>query len=78
MLGIIPDSETVLLNKVSICHQYQDSSDQIAAIAAENPSINTVWFVYVIDIKCADHSSNNMQEYGHTSQSHNCIFCATF
>ena len=41
------------------------SYDQIIAIAAENSSVNTVWFVYVIDIKCIDHSSNNINDYGH-------------
>ena len=35
------------------------------AIAAENSSINTVWFVYVIHVKCVDHSSNNIDECGH-------------
>ena len=35
------------------------------AIAAENSSINTVWFVYVIHVKCVDHSSNNTDECGH-------------
>ena len=36
------------------------SSDQIAVIAAENSSINTIWSVHVIDIKYVDHSSNNI------------------
>ena len=39
------------------------SNDQIVAIAAENSSINTVWFVYVIKVKCVDHSSSNIDGY---------------
>ena len=38
-------------------------NDQIVATATENLSINTVWFVYVIDIKCVDHTSNNIDDY---------------
>ena len=38
------------------------SNDQIVAMAAENSSVNTVWFLYVIDIKCVDHLSNNTDE----------------
>ena len=41
------------------------SNDQIVAIAAENFSIDAVWFVYVIDKKFVDHSSNNINNYGH-------------
>ena len=40
------------------------SNDKIVAIAAETSSTNTVWFVYVTDIKCVDHSSNNIDNYG--------------
>ena len=40
------------------------SNNQIVAIAAENSSIDTVWFVYVIHVKCVDHSSNNIDDYG--------------
>ena len=47
------------------------SNDQIVAFAAENSSIDTVWFVYVIDIKCVDHTSNDIDDYGHKSLSHN-------
>ena len=43
-------------------------NDRIVAIAAENSSIDTVWFVYVIDIKCVYHPSNNIDDYGHKSQ----------
>ena len=43
-------------------------NDRVVAIAAENSSIDNVWFVYVIDIKCVDHSSNNIDDYGHKSQ----------
>ena len=39
------------------------SNDQILATAAENSSINTVWFVYIIDKKCVDHSSNKIDNY---------------
>ena len=35
-------------------------NDQILAIAAENSFIDTVWFMYVININCIDHSSNNI------------------
>ena len=41
------------------------SNDQIVAIDAENSSINNVRFVYVIDIKCVDHSSKNVDNYFH-------------
>ena len=41
------------------------SNDEIVATAAENPSINTVWFMYVIEVKCVDHSSNNTGDIGH-------------
>ena len=41
------------------------SSDQTVAIAAVNSSVNTVWFVYPIDTKCVDHSSNNTDDYHH-------------
>ena len=41
------------------------SNDETVATAAENPSINTVWFVYVIEVNCVDHSSNNTDDYGH-------------
>ena len=34
-------------------------NNQIAAIASET-SINTVWFMFLIDIKYVDHSSNNI------------------
>ena len=40
------------------------SNDQIVATAVENSSIDTVWFVYVIEIKCVDHSSNNIDDHG--------------
>ena len=36
------------------------SNDQSVAIAAKSSSINAVWFVYVIDINCVDHLSNNI------------------
>ena len=63
--------ETGLLNKIllssvpEIFQRLWDSSDlvsnnQIVAIAAENCSVNTVWFVYVIDIKYVHHLSNNI------------------
>ena len=42
------------------------SNDQIVATAAENSSIDTVWVVYIIDINCVDHSSNNIDDYGYT------------
>ena len=38
-------------------------NDQIVTIAAENSSTKTVWFVNVIDIKCVDYSSNNIDNY---------------
>ena len=41
------------------------SNDQIVAIATENSSIDTVWFMYVIEVKCVDHSINNIDDYGH-------------
>ena len=41
------------------------SDDQIVAIAAENSFIDNVWFVYVIDVKYVNHSSNNIGDYGH-------------
>ena len=44
------------------------SNDQIVAIAAENSPINfcsIVWFLYVIYVKYFDHSSNNIDNYGH-------------
>ena len=41
------------------------SNDQIVAIAAENSSNNTVWFVYVTGVNCVDLSSNNMEDYVH-------------
>ena len=41
------------------------SNDQIAAIATENSSTDTVWFMYVIEVKCVDHSINNIDDYGH-------------
>ena len=41
------------------------SNDQIAAIATENSSTDTVWFMYVIEVKCVDHSINNTDDYGH-------------
>ena len=41
------------------------SNDQIVAIAAENSSSDTVWFVYVSEVKYVDHSSNNTVNYGH-------------
>ena len=40
-------------------------NDEIVDNAAENSSIGTVWFVYVIEVKCVDHSSNNIDDYGH-------------
>ena len=43
-------------------------NDQIVAITAENSSVDTVWFVYVIDIKYVDHLSNYIDgwlRYGH-------------
>ena len=43
-------------------------NNQIVAIAAKNSPINfcsIVWFVYVIQVKFADHSSNKIDEYGH-------------
>ena len=36
------------------------SNDQIVATAAANSSVDTVWFVYVIDIECFDHLSNSI------------------
>ena len=54
------------------------SINQIGAIVAENSSIDTVWFVGLVDIKWVDHLSNNINDYGHKSlDSHNHIFCAT-
>ena len=56
----------VLLSPVpKIFQRLWDSSDsvsnnQILAIAAENCSVHTVWFVYVIDIKYVHHLSNNI------------------
>ena len=41
------------------------SNDQIAAIATENSSTDTVWFMYVIEVKCVDYSINNIDDYGH-------------
>ena len=41
-------------------------NDEIVDNAAENSSIGTVWFVYVIEVKCVDHSSNNIGDYGHS------------
>ena len=41
------------------------SNDQIVAIATENSSIDTVWFMHVIEVKCVDHSINNIDDYGH-------------
>ena len=38
------------------------SNDQIVATAAENSSIDTVWVVYIVDINCVDHSSNNIDD----------------
>ena len=40
------------------------SNDQIVDIVAENSSINTVWFVYVIEVICVDQSSTNIDNYG--------------
>ena len=40
------------------------SNDQIVDIVAENSSINTVWFVYVIEVICVDQSSTNIDSYG--------------
>ena len=40
-------------------------NNQILAIAVEHSSIETVWFVYVINIDCVDHSSNNIDDYNH-------------
>ena len=74
--------QTRILNKISLCHQYQEysvdydiqesleigdlvSNNQIVVIAAKNSSINTVWFVHKIGIKCVDHLSNNIDDYGH-------------
>ena len=42
------------------------SNDQILAIANENTFINTVWYVYVIDTKCVDYSSNNIDNYSYS------------
>ena len=42
------------------------SNDQIVAIAAENSSNNTVWFVYLTRVNCVDLSSNNMEDYDHS------------
>ena len=39
------------------------SNYQFVAIAAETSSIDTVWFMYVIDIKCVHHSCNNIGNY---------------
>ena len=71
--------ETGLQNKVSVHHLYQEyskdneiqdlieidlvSNYQFVAIAAETSSIDTVWFMYVIDIKCVHHSCNNIGNY---------------
>ena len=54
------------------------SNDQIVAIAAENSSIDTLWFVYVIDIKCVDHLlSNNIGDCGHNvPKSQPYLFCS--
>ena len=46
---------------LEICDLF--SNDQIVAIAAENSSIGTIWFMYVTDIKCVDHSGNNIGDY---------------
>jgi len=49
------------------------SSDQIVAIAAEKSSIDTVWFVYVNEIDCVNHTCQQKDDYGHvipTSQSY--------
>ena len=69
------------MNKVSLHNQYQEyskdheiqesieigfvSNDQIVPTAAETSSVDTVWFVYVTDIKYDDHSSNNIGDYSH-------------
>ena len=52
------------------------SHDQIVAIAAENSFINTVWFVYVTEVKCVGHSSNNINDMVTMRLNHNNIFCA--
>ena len=63
--------ETRFLNKVSsssvskIFQRLWDSgglvsNDQMVAIAIENSSVNAVWFLYVITIKCVDHLSKNI------------------
>ena len=44
-------------------------NDRIVTIPAEDSSVDTVWFVYVIDIKCVGHSSKNIDDYGHKSLS---------
>ena len=42
------------------------SNDQIVAIAAENASVDTVWFWYVIEVKQVDHSNSNSRlDYGY-------------
>ena len=34
-------------------------------MAAENSSFDPVWFVYIIQVKCVDHSRNNIDNYGY-------------
>ena len=38
------------------------SNDEIGAIVAEKSSTDTVWFVSVIDKKCVDHPSRNIDD----------------
>ena len=47
------------------------SNDQIVATAAEKAInyiesfIETVWFAYVVEVECVDHSSHNIGDYGY-------------